>query len=45
MLLIFFILKKLFLTSAHQNNLKTLKKKINLKLIKKNKFKFLKTYF
>jgi len=33
---IFFILKKLFLTSAHQNNLKTLNN-INLKQRKKNK--------
>jgi hypothetical protein len=35
---IFFIFKKLFLTSAHQNNLKISKKNINLK--KKNIYFF-----
>jgi len=38
---IFFILKKLFLASAHQNNLKTLKN-INLK---QKKLNFLKNIF
>jgi hypothetical protein len=39
---IFFIFKKLFLTSAHQNNLKISKKNINLK--KKKIFIFLNAF-
>jgi hypothetical protein len=42
---IFFYFLKLFLTSAHQNNMKTLKKNINLKQKNKKNSIFFKSVF